>query len=66
MAEMPDAGETGPKFSIESGITRLSRLKLFREEAERLPRSGRRRPLLQGGPYMLVGGVHHEGNLCPR
>jgi hypothetical protein len=26
MAEMPDAGETGPQFSVESGITCLSRL----------------------------------------
>ncbi len=53
VAEMPDAGETGPQLAVESGVTGLSRLKFFLEKTERLPRPARRRALLQGRPHMF-------------
>jgi hypothetical protein len=53
VAEMPDAGETGPQLAVEGGVTGLSRLKFFREKTERLPRSARRRALLQGRSHMF-------------
>jgi hypothetical protein len=53
VAEMTDAGETGPQLAVESGVPGLSRLKFFGEKTERLPRPARRRALLQGRSHMF-------------